>query len=276
VSRVRYGDGSMQRAAASRLVELKASRGNSSAAASASGTEPFVGRERRRSLPEDCRGCESRGYCALSRAGWFRSIMRVKIHGRNTTLARQGQKPSEISVIRRGWVQITHIMPNGKALADLAGPGAVIGIAWAAAGLTFPYSAMALEECEVECADASLVLARLRRDAGVANDLLRYVSRQSARFLQIFYDVAAKVPSEQRLLNTLRETAKTCGIPTNKGVRIGLLLPVQFLADRVGCSRQWVSKMLASFEARGLLIRSNGWFTLVDGPTDSGDAGHAA
>jgi CRP-like cAMP-binding protein len=155
-------------------------------------------------------------------------------------------------------------MPNGKSISDLFGPGSVVGVAWSAIHSTSPYTTMALEECEVEQADAGRILEHLRHDPGTALDLLRYVSRQSSRLLGLFYKTAGKVPSDARLLETLREISAGCGAAVEAGMRITLPLPVQVLAELIGCSRQWASKLLGRLERQGTIKRKGSWITLVE------------
>jgi CRP/FNR family transcriptional regulator, cyclic AMP receptor protein len=219
--------------------------------------------ERRRSMPSACSECVSKQACALSRSPWFQSIKTVSIYSRHVTLVRQGDKCKNIYVLRRGWLQITHVMPNGKSIVDLWCPGSIVGVAPAVIGETYLYSAMTLEDSEVELADASEFLKHLKKDSHITFDLLRYFSRQITQLLSHFYDAAAKIPMEDRLLRVLAEISSTCGVQAEGGVRINLPLPIQVLADWIGCSRQWASKLLSNLEARGDIKRRNGWITLT-------------
>jgi CRP/FNR family transcriptional regulator, cyclic AMP receptor protein len=160
-------------------------------------------------------------------------------------------------------MQITHAMPNGKSIVDLWPPGSIVGIAPAMLSNTYPYSAIALEDCEIEQADAVEFLKHLKKDAYVAFDLLRYISRQVTKLLGHFYVAVAKIPMEDRLLRVLHEISSTCGVRAEGGVRINLPLSVQVLADWIGCSRQWASRLLSDLEKRGALKRRNGWITLT-------------
>jgi CRP/FNR family transcriptional regulator, cyclic AMP receptor protein len=218
--------------------------------------------ERRKSVPPACSKCVSRQSCALSRSHWFQSIKTVSFYGRNVTFIRQGDPVKQIHVLRRGWLQISHVTPTGKSIVDLWSPGNILGITSIMMGDHSPYTATALENCEVEQVDIGKFLSHLKKDAHVAFDLLRYISRKNRRLLSHFYDAATKAPLEERLLSALEEISSTCSVQVDGGVRINLPLPMQILADRLGCSRQWISKLLSDLEARGVLKRRNGWITL--------------
>jgi CRP/FNR family transcriptional regulator, cyclic AMP receptor protein len=165
-------------------------------------------------------------------------------------------------------MQIMHLMPNGKSIVELCGSGWIIGIASAMTGNPYTYSAMTLEDCEVEEVEAGEFLQHLKKDVFVTYDVLRYVSRRRIKLLNHFYEAVAKVPSEERLLRVLAEISQTCGVRVEEGVRINLPLPIQILADWIGCSRQWASKLLSHLVACGALKRHNGWITLPDAKPD--------
>lgn len=220
-------------------------------------------KEKRKPLPATCAHSATRDTCALCRSHWFQSIKTLRHYSRNSTIVRQGEPVHNIYFLRHGLVQVSHLMPSGKAVSDLIGPGDIIGIAWAVSNEAYAYTAIALEECEVEQADAGTFLKRLRSSPGVAMDMLRYLSRQTQRLLSLFYEAASKVPTEARLLNMLQEISRTCGVPMDGAVRINLPLPIQVLADRIGCSRQWASRLLGELEERGVLKRKGSWISLI-------------
>jgi len=77
--------------------------------------------------------------------------------------------------------------------------------------------------------------------------------------------LSARVPTGERLLSALAELARVYGLPAEAGLRIPVPLTVQMLADKVGCSRQWASKLLGELESAGKLKRNRSWITLITG-----------
>lgn len=216
--------------------------------------------ERRQSIQNYCLNCDPQIRCALSRAKWFKEIFNYRTVGRNATLFRQGEPAGKICVVRNGWLRAIHLMPNGKSVTDLLGPGSLLGVESAAASSNCPFTAVAIEECEIEEADSAEFLRRLKDDPFVAADVLRYVSRSMDRLRKLFYSTASKVPASERLIETLIEISQNCSTALDDdNVRINIPLSAQVLADRIGCTRQWVSKMLSEFEDRGSLRRSGTW-----------------
>jgi CRP-like cAMP-binding protein len=196
--------------------------------------------------------------------------MTWRIVGRNATLFRQGEPASKIYAVRQGWLQAIHLMPNGKAVTDLHGPGSLLGIDCAAGNITYPFTAVALAECEIEEACSTEFLGRLQNDPLIAIDVLRYVSRNMERIRNLFFATASKVRSSERLMETLREISLNCSTVLEGGnVRVNVPLPVQVLADRIGCSRQWASKLLKDLEKSGVLRRTGVWVTFSQRSLDS-------
>jgi CRP-like cAMP-binding protein len=66
-------------------------------------------------------------------------------------------------------------------------------------------------------------------------------------------------------MSALIELGNVYGVPAEAGLRIPVPLTVQMLADKVGCSRQWASKLLGELEAAGKLKRNRSWITLITG-----------
>lgn len=223
--------------------------------------EPSV--ERRSSIVQNCLVCDPKQRCSLSRAEWFQQIRTVLIAGRQATIFRQGERADKVYALRRGWLQATHIMPNGKAITDLFGPGSILGVDCAAAQCEFPYTVVTIEDCELEEADSDEFLRRLGEDPLLAMDVVRQVSRNMQRLLSRFYASSSKVSSTQLLLETLKEISCNCSTSVdNSAVRINVPLSVQVLADHIGCSRQWVSKILANLEKEGVVRRNGVWITI--------------
>jgi len=71
-------------------------------------------------------------------------------------------------------------------------------------------------------------------------------------------------------MNLLREFGQNCGHPIDDGVRIRIPLTVQDLADKIGCSRQWTSKLLGKLQTARLIERNQGWIILVTDRTKPG------
>ena len=195
----------------------------------------------------------------------FREIASEHTYGRNATIVRQGDPARYAYVLRRGLVQVSSVMPNGKSFVDLMGPGSIFGIPWILTGLPHGFALTAVAECEIEQVEAPQFLRYLEDHAAAALELLRHLSRQEIQVMENMLHLATRVPSGDRLMSALIELGRIYGVPVDSGLRIPVPLTVQMLADKIGCSRQWASKLLGELEAAGKLKRNRSWITLVSG-----------
>jgi CRP-like cAMP-binding protein len=224
----------------------------------------------RGNLPGRCATCAARMNCCLPNLSTevlkqFHEITFSRIYNPDVTVFRQGEQAHGLFIVRSGSIRLAYISTEGRSLAlGLVGPSGILGLAEIMTGIQYSVSAETLEESDLEYVEKQQFLAFLAKNPIVAVELLRMLSHQLQRFQTELCEVAGRLPSTQRLLHTLQDFSETCGLATREGVRIRLCLTVQDLADRIGCSRQWTSKLLHDLESQGLIHRRGGWITLTD------------
>ncbi len=216
-----------------------------------------------RFVAERCRTCAPHESCAFYGIPDMDRVARRRFYGRDFTIVRQGDEADYVYVICSGWIQVTHVTCAGRAVVDLFGPGTVFGLAGAVNGGVYLASARTLEECEMERIERSDFLRFVKDHPEVSFDLLKSLGHQLQLSMLHLYDLSSKVPSDKRLIRTLNRIAEQCGTETEAGRRIRFPLPVQMLADTVGCSRQWVSKILGTLVEQGLIRYKSGWITIT-------------
>ncbi len=222
------------------------------------------------SFVQRCRECTLDETCGFHGQPELERISERRFYGRNFTVIQQGNAATHAYIVCAGWLQIIHLTSAGRAVSELAGPGTILGLAGVMAGSGYCNSARTLEECELQQIERDALLNFARDNPTVSLRLLKTMSLQWQRSLRHLYDLSSKVPTEKRLLRALCEISETCGNPANGGVRIRVPLSVQVLAETVGCSRQWVSKMLGQLEQKGLIRHRSSWISV----THEGLKGH--
>jgi CRP/FNR family cyclic AMP-dependent transcriptional regulator len=194
----------------------------------------------------------------------FRAVASLRVYGRDSTIVRQGDAAHHVYVLRRGLVQMSSVMPNGKSFVDLMGPGGIFGVHWVLARLPHRFGLTSVTESECDQVEGPRFLNFLEEHPNAALELLRYLTRQEIKIMEKMLHLAARVPSGERLMSALVELGRTYGLPAESGLRIPVPLTVQMLADKIGCSRQWASKTLGELEAAGKIKRNRSWITLTD------------
>jgi CRP/FNR family transcriptional regulator, cyclic AMP receptor protein len=198
----------------------------------------------------------------------FEEIASRHTYGRHATIARQGDDARYTHVLRRGLVEVSSALPNGKSFLDLVGPGSIFGIPWTLAGLPHGFSLKAVAECDFDQVETQRFLKYLEERPAAALEVLRHLCRQEIQLVQDMLQLSTRVPTGERLMSALVELGRIYGIQAESGLRIPVPLTVQMLADKIGCSRQWASKTLGELEAAGKLKRNRSWITLTDGTAD--------
>lgn len=218
---------------------------------------------------ERCATCQARASCPFAGlpsgiVKQFHAIGQVKLYSQDDTLFRQGEEASGLFIIRSGWVKLFHLTAAGKITTlGLVGPGGTLGLIEILTEDQHEVSAETLEESRLDYVAKEKFNHFLFENPVVAVRLLKKVSHEMQKFLTELYQMAGKVPSDERLLHTLQDLSETCGHPTGDGIKLKLSFTVQDLADRIGCSRQWASRLLSNLQTQGLIQRKGGWITLT-------------
>lgn len=189
--------------------------------------------------------------------------MQKRYYGRGYTILNQGAPVDHVHFINSGWIQLFHMTASGKSVVDFLGPGVILGLMEVMTATRFAVTVRTLEDCEVGLVEAGTFLDFVEKNPASAMELLGAVSSYFQRVLHHLYDVTGKVSSERRLLRALYEMGEHCALDSDNGRKIRLPLTVQDLADRIGCSRQWTSVLLANLESKGIIERRAGWLVLT-------------
>ena len=228
-----------------------------------------------RERQESCFDCEAHSRCcfrelpgeALKR---FRSHLMIRRYSRGVTVFWEGDKATGLFVIRSGWLRLSHVTSEGKAVnLGFVGPGGILGLNEVMSDCCFATNAEVLDECELEFIQKRQFLPLLESNPKLAVVLLSVVSREAQKSTAEICAVVGRKPLEERLLSKLQELAAACGRPTAHGIRIKLPFTVQELADSIGCSRQWATRLLKTLQQQDRILRQGSWITLK-----TGQAGH--
>ncbi|GIW45677.1 MAG: cyclic nucleotide-binding protein [Candidatus Binatia bacterium] len=166
----------------------------------------------------------------------------------------QGSSRSTVFFLLHGEVSVSVYLPDGRrVLCALYQPGTIFG---------FPL--VERERPRWSSADAftEATLALLPRthfervvhtlpSSVVAEFFNRLLMRQARFAMRLLHCMVLDLPG--RLALALTELADAFGHPSPEGVRIGLPLTHEHLAEMVGASRERVSKAMAELSQRGLI-----------------------
>jgi CRP-like cAMP-binding protein len=173
---------------------------------------------------------------------------------------------SSILVVRGGAVGPTAAGPDGRrAVIDLLGPGDLVptdGLARLRADL------LALSRGEVTFVSIGEVDRLLGRNPAVGAWLAHGLTSRIDQ-LQSGLAAALTLGVEDRTLAILRVLARRWGRPTRTGTVIDLAVPQDTLAAMVGATRESVNRALRGLDRRGVVVRSEGRYALVESASTS-------
>jgi CRP/FNR family transcriptional regulator len=145
---------------------------------------------------------------------------------------------------------------GGKMMAvRVVSASGIIGLPEVTSGTAYQFTAQTVDESTLEYAPRKAFVSFLFDHPQVAIELLIWLSQQFEDLQLSLCETVTDPDLEHRLLNQLRELGETCGSPIEGGVELRPKLTGQDLADGLGCSRQWISKLLGDLEQRGLIER---------------------
>jgi len=189
----------------------------------------------------------------------------IRQFARGASIYPQGTHRGSIFIVLAGEVSVSVVLPNGqRILCVLYEPGTMFG---------FPI--VEGERPRLSAADAfgaATIAVVPRREferilaALPAPTLIRFFNRvleRQARFAMRLVHCAA-LDLRGRLALTLADLAATFGVHDAGGVRIGVPITHENLADMVGASRERISKMMAAFMAEGLISYRRQAVVLLD------------
>lgn len=186
----------------------------------------------------------------------LQSITDIHVYPAGTTVVSQGDDAHGVFTVRSGAVRLLHMAPGGKMMAVRVVPASgIIGLPEVTSGTAYQFTAQTVDESILEYAPRKAFVSFLFDHPQVAIELLIWLSQQFEDLQLSLCETVTDPDLEHRLLNQLRELSETCGSPIESGVELRPKLTGQDLADGLGCSRQWISKLLGDLEQRGLIER---------------------
>jgi CRP/FNR family cyclic AMP-dependent transcriptional regulator len=174
----------------------------------------------------------------------------------------KGDPGTHVYVVTKGRVKVTVPSEDGKELTlGILEPGEVFGELAVLEGKEHAATVVALERTEVAVIERQEFLRLLEREPAIVRALLATLCARLRQTAELAQDISS-LPLPRRLAKKLLALARTYGTQTPNGLRIGLHLCQQELANLVGTSRESVNKQLGAWQAGGLIEVDQGLITI--------------
>jgi len=165
--------------------------------------------------------------------------------------------PHEIWVVCRGVVQLGTLYDTGdEALLGLASSSMPFGLPLT---LIRPYQAIALTDVDL----MRLTMTEIEQSPALAQGMLRHITRRLRQTEAVLAMVGYR-RVEDRLRHLLILLKQEIGQSTNEGIRLGVRLTHQQLANAIGTTRVTVTRLLNQLREEGwLFIDRNRYIVLA-------------
>ncbi len=221
-------------------------------------------------LGESCQSCEFRRkgfFCQLppDELKDFDAIKKyVSAYPADATLFMEQQKSRGIYLLCEGQVKLSLGSSDGKTLIlRIANPGEVLGLSSALSGSPYEVTAQALRPCQVAFMTSDDFQKFLRKHQAVYERVASHLGWQYRSACEQLSVVGLGASVYERVAKFLLNWSTEGGAPGN-GDRFTLPLSHEEIAERIGITRESVSRALSEFRSRGLIENDSSIFAIAD------------
>jgi len=182
----------------------------------------------------------------------FEAIKHPRTYPRQSLLFAEGQSPSGMFILRSGRVRISSATADGKRIIlKIVGPGDVLGLDAVVSGKPHQASAESLEPCQLTLVKR-LDFMRFLKDH--PDFCLKVAEQLSESYRAAHREVSSRANSVGgRLAKLLLEWRPSNGTSLGQESRIDLLLSHEQIAEKIGVTRETVSRTFSDLKKRGIL-----------------------
>jgi CRP-like cAMP-binding protein len=161
--------------------------------------------------------------------------------------------PESLWILHSGKVKLTKQSESGKeTILGIVSPGETFGELALFDGRPLPFSAQAMEPSTVLSMPRSGFLGLLKEHQNVAIEIIIELSHRLRDAQAVIKGMAAD-RVENRIVEVLLKLAEKVGRRDEDGVRIGILLTRQDIADMVGSTVETTIRILSKLSKKGLI-----------------------
>lgn len=186
----------------------------------------------------------------------FETIKHVRAYHKGALLFVEGQSPHGIFVLSQGRVKLILPPSHGKArCTEVAGPGDVLGLSAAISGRPYEVSAETSELCHVDFVKREDFVHFVKEHSDLC---LKVLEQLAEKHRAISLEIISRTKSvNERLARLLLEWRPKNVMSFAQQARIDLALSHEEIAERIGVTRETVSRAFSELKKRGI-VRGKG------------------
>lgn len=222
-------------------------------------------------LQQSCTTCTLRTSChfcnfSMDTLGDLEKIKFTGVYPKGSLLFVEGEKPRGVFILCSGRAKLTTSSSEGKTLiAKIAEPGEILGVSAAILGTSYELSAETLEPSQVNFIRSEDFLRLLEHHGDASRSTATHLSATIQAAQRQIRALGLTQTTTEKLARLLLDWCDK-GEKTPQGVRLKVLLTHEEIAQRIGTTRETVTRLISDFK-RKKLIAVKGSTILVQAPS---------
>jgi CRP/FNR family transcriptional regulator len=207
----------------------------------------------------DCTKCKFRGersFCNLAEktVETLDALKFTTVHAKGALLFVEGEDPRSVYVLCSGRVKLTMASSDGRTLiVRIAEPGEVLGATAAVLGQPYEVSAETIEPAQVNVIKREHFLVFLRQHPEASMKLTRQLSENCSAAHRDIRSLGLSQTAQEKMARLLLDWCERGGQPSDKGMRLKVLLTHEEIAQMIGATRETVTRVISDFKSRHLI-----------------------
>jgi CRP/FNR family cyclic AMP-dependent transcriptional regulator len=204
----------------------------------------------------ECHHCKPGFFCSFSQTG-LRALNQVSHKSTlpaGAILFVEGQSPRGVFIVCSGKVNLSTTSREGKILIlKTAGPGEILGLSAAISGAGYETTAETATPCQLNFVDSQHMIELMHVHPEIGVQTAQFLSRDFQSAYRDIRDLVLTRSSAGKLARLLLSQAPPPEPDSAAEVRIGSSMTHEEMAQRIGSSRETVTRLLSDLKKRQLI-----------------------
>jgi CRP/FNR family transcriptional regulator, cyclic AMP receptor protein len=204
----------------------------------------------------ECAHCKPGFFCAFSQTGTqaLNQVSHKSALPAGAVLFVEGQAPRGVFIVCSGRVNLSTTSREGKILIlKTAEPGEVLGLSAAISGAGYETTAETATPCQLSFVDRQHLLELMQSFPEIGIRTAQFLSRDFQSAYRDIRDLVLTRSSAGKLARLLLSQSATRDLESATEIRIGGSMTHEEMAQRIGSSRETVTRLLSDLKKRQLI-----------------------
>lgn len=201
---------------------------------------------------------------ALDKLLSYASLRRIT---QSDTVFEQGDDAQSFYLLLHGRLKVTQVTSDGQQIiVRMVHPGDLFGFAKALQRPDYPGTALAVTDSIIVCWPTDTWDYFVEQNPGLAMSAIQTIGKRLEEAHTRIREMSTE-EVERRVAHAVTRLARNAGRKEDQGIRIDFPISRQDIAEMTGTTLHTVSRILSSWESRGLVIGGRQKLTVTDLPS---------